>query len=41
MIERHFDESVAERKKFKLLFSAGFVLAVEVSDLYISSNEND
>ena len=32
---------VAERKNFKLLFSAGIVLAVGVSNLYISSNEND
>ena len=34
-------EFVAEGKNFKLLFSAGIVLAVEVSNLYISSNEND
>ena len=33
--------SVAERKNFKLLFSAGIVLAVGVSNLHISSNEND
>ena len=32
---------VVERKNFKLLFSAGIVLAVGVSNLYISSNEND
>ena len=32
---------VAERKNFKLLFSAGIVLAVGVLNLYISSNEND
>ena len=35
------DLTVAERKNFKLLFSAGIVLAVEVSNLYISFNEND
>ena len=29
---------VGERKNFKLLFSAGIVLAVGVSNLYISSN---
>ena len=29
------------KKNFKLLFSAGIVLAVGVSNLYISSNEND
>ena len=31
---------VAERKNFKLLFSAGVVLAVGISNLDISSNEN-
>ena len=34
-------EGVAERKNFKLSFSAGIVLAVGVSNLYISSNENN
>ena len=33
--------TVVERKIFKLLFSAGIVLAIEVSNLYILSNEND
>ena len=32
---------VAERMKIKLLFCAEIVLAVGVSNLYISSNEND
>ena len=32
---------VAERKNFKLLFSAGIILAVGVLNLYILSNEND
>ena len=35
------EDVVAERKNFKLLFSAGIVLAVEISNLYISSNKND
>ena len=34
-------QSGCRRKYFKSLFSAGMVLAVRVSNLYISSNEND
>ena len=38
---RTYFQWVAERKTFKLLFSAGIVLAVGTSNLYISSNDNE
>ena len=40
-IDEISDEVVEERKNFKSLLSAGIVLPLGVSNLYISSNENE